>query len=87
MFGAGRLSGHPVDLLLDPPVDVAAPIADVSPDPEPSRTFPSVPPPVQGVDRHFEVGGQLLCGEQLVELFHPTIVSRHGFTKVSRTVS
>lgn len=87
MFGAGRLSGHPVDLLLDPSVDVAASIPDVSSDPEPSRTFPSMPPPVQGVDRHLQVGSQLLCGEQLIEFFHPAIVTRHGFTTVSRSVS
>jgi hypothetical protein len=64
-----------LELLLNPFVDVGTPVSDMSTDPESGWPLSSVPPLVQGPDRHAQVLGELLDGHEL-------FVGCHGLTFV-----
>ena len=69
-----------VELLGDPPLQVALSVAKVPADTEAGRTSTQVPPCVDGCDRYVEEGSEFLSCEQRLELRHPAIVEDNPFT-------
>jgi len=59
-----------LELVLDPLLDVAPAIADMSAYSEAWRSLTSIPPLVEGGYRHSEVIGELLDGGEPVLVFH-----------------
>jgi hypothetical protein len=70
-------------LQLDPLFDVVSPIADVLSDTKCRWTPASMPPPVDGVERHIQVVGEVLGAEQVIESFHRHIVARVGVDEIT----
>ena len=52
--------------MIDPRLDIPRPVPEVFADPKPWWTFMSVAPGVDGGDRHTEVLGEFLDGEQSI---------------------
>ncbi len=42
-----------------------------------------MPPPIDGVERHIQVVGEVLGAEQFIELFHRHIVARVGVDEIT----
>jgi hypothetical protein len=72
-------------LWLDPLFDVVSPVADVLADAKCCWTPASMPPPVDGVERHIQVVGEVVGAEQVVELFHLHIVARVGVNEITNS--
>ena len=70
-------------LQLDPLFDVVSPVADVLSDTKCRWTPASMPPPVDGVERHIQVVGEVLGAEQVIESFHRHIVARVGVDEIT----
>jgi len=73
MFLAGLIPA------LKPGVDVASPVAHTSAHPHRRWAGALGPPPLQRTGGHLELGGELLCGQQLVIPRHcmtPQVASR-----------
>jgi len=68
MVQSRRVRG--LNLLFDPVLDIRPSVSDVATDPEPRWSFPLIPPLVEGGNRHAEIVGELLDGEEPVPLFH-----------------
>ena len=59
-----------LQLILNPFLDIAPPVADMSTHSETGRPFSAVTPLVEGGDGDTEVFGKVLDGEQPVLVFH-----------------
>lgn len=72
-----------LELLGDPPSDVASSVAEVPTDTEARWTVASVSPGVDGGNWDVEELGEVLGGEQLFKIVHRPIVRDNPFTSLS----
>jgi hypothetical protein len=68
--------------LLDPLIDVDAPVAEVFPDSKPRWTLPAVSPRVERLDRDGEVLGEFLGGDERFEMLHAPIMRSNPVSRV-----
>ena len=76
------LSSNLVELIVEPPFNVAPPEAHVSTDAKAGWTFVSVSPRVDGRYGHSEVVGEFLDSEKPIETFHPLSMKSNPLTRV-----
>ena len=72
-----------LELLLDPLLNVGAPVSDVSADSESWWSFSSVSPLVEGSDGHAEVSGEFLDCHELLVGCHDVMVLLNPFVRLS----
>ena len=70
-------------LLLDPLLNIGAPVSDVAADSETRWSFSSIAPLVEGSDGHAEVSGEFLDCHELVVGCHRVIVLLDPFHSLS----
>ena len=79
----GSLRAHLLELLLDPGLNFAPSVPEVSPDAETWWPFPAVPPLIERGDRHSEIVGELLDSEESVHVFHTVDHGSHPVEPLS----